>query len=129
MTTENTQTTETETTQAGRENEAGKQLTLHEAQVQACMCMNRILYLTQDPEIKSFFVSYVAGFSDFDAGYKELVQGLLTEIAPTVGMQISKPDIAPAPIAWAFEATNNVEQTKAEEVSEVVESNAPALRP
>ncbi len=70
-------------------NPARKQLSLHEAQVEASMCMNRILYLTQDPEIKSFFVSYVSGFSKFDPGYKFLVQSLLTEIAPTVGMQIS----------------------------------------
>jgi hypothetical protein len=129
---ENTQATAaTEPTQATRDNEPGKQLTLHEAQVQACMCINRILYLTQDPEIKSFFVSYVAGFSDFDAGYRDLVQGLLTDVAPAVGMQISKaPDATP--LAWAYESIDDADQAEVqapEESPENAPSAAVSLRP
>lgn len=121
----------TQTNEAAHDNEAGRQLTLHEAQVQACMCMNRILYLTQDPEINSFFVSYVAGFSDFDPGYKTLVQNLLTIVAPTVGMQINNaPESTPAPLAWGYDATNDAQQP---EIEAPENNNAPGttttLRP
>lgn len=90
----------TESTETTQTNDPGKQLSLHEAQVQACMCMNRILYLTQDPEIKAFFLSYIAGFSEFDPGYKEMVQNLLTALGSTVGMQVSiTPEVPRATMA------------------------------
>lgn len=60
-----------------------KQLTLHEAQVQACMCMNRILYLSQDPEIKEFLRAYVSVNSDLEPGYKELLNNFISIIVPT----------------------------------------------
>lgn len=109
------------------DNESSKQLTLHEAQVQTCMCLNRILYLTQDPEIKSFFVSYVTGFSDFDAEYKSLLQNLLAAIAPTVDLQVSAVENAPKPLAWGYEATNDTAQS--EEDPDLIPEVMASLRP
>lgn len=110
-------------------NEAAKQLTLQEAQIQACMCMNRILYLTQDPEINSFFVSYIADFSDFDPGYKSLMQELLTTVAPSVGLQINNTsDNTPTPLAWGYEANINVEHPDVD-LSEVATTATVSLHP
>lgn len=126
---ENKEATATNET-AHDNNEAGKQLTLHEAQVQACMCMNRILYLTQDPEINSFFVSYVAGFSDFDPGYKTLVQNLLSAVAPTVGIQVnSTPEATPVALAWGYEATDAVQPKIETADNDNTSSTTASLRP